>query len=117
MRHTSVPENVLLRAAFGGKTSNLHRKLKHMVFEAGQQLWAAEELIPYALFPLRGVVSLQLAAAPGKQVEIGVVGREGFLELSLLLVAKKAQMIAVALTPGEAVVMDPDVFRDSLNRT
>src|SRR5690242_11309419 len=117
MRHTSAPENLLLRAASGGKRSNFHGKLKHLAFEAGHRFWPPEEPIPYALFPLRGVVSLQLAAAPGKQVEIGVVGREGFLELALLLGAEKTQMNAVALTSGAAVAMDPDVFRDSLNRT
>jgi CRP-like cAMP-binding protein len=85
-----------------------------VVFEAGQQLWAADVPIPYALFPVRGVLSLQVAVDPGRQADIGLVGREGYAEVSFLQGADRTRLIAVALTAGEGLVMPTDLFRSYL---
>ena len=77
MQLNVTDRNLLLRAASSAKRPRLDRKLKHVMFEAGQQIWPADVNIPYALFPLRGVISLQMSPHTEKPVEIAVVGREG----------------------------------------
>src|SRR5437868_6615576 len=111
MQLNVADRNLLLRAASSAKRPRLDRKLKHVMFEAGQQIWPADVNIPYALFPLRGVISLQMSPHTEKPVEIAVVGREGFAVASLHLGAQKTGLIATGITPGEAVTMTPDLFR------
>src|SRR5581483_12520783 len=104
-------------------------QLKHLVFDTGDQLCRADSTISHALFPVRGVVSLQLgerASEGGKPVEIGLLGPEGFADITLCLGAENTRLSAVALTPGEALVMEAaDVsdgclanvrFRDAMHR-
>jgi CRP-like cAMP-binding protein len=85
------------------------------VFEAGELLWAAGIPVSYALFPLRGVVSLQISPGDRKAVEVGLLGREGCAEVPCFLGGDRTQTTAVALTPGEAIVMQPDLFRTYLS--
>jgi CRP-like cAMP-binding protein len=109
-----LPHNRVVRAALGAKRGRLLEGMKHIVFEAGEQFWSPERPLPYALFPLRGVVSMQLAASSGGQVEVGMVGHEGFAGVPLFLGAEEGRMTAVALTAGEALAAPPEVFRDGL---
>jgi CRP-like cAMP-binding protein len=105
-----APENLLLRAA-GRTKPAAAAKLEHVVFEPGQQLWRAGDAGPYALFPLRGAVSLQIAPATGKHVEIAIVGREGFAGVALPLGEGQTRSNAVALSAGEAFILPRELFR------
>jgi CRP-like cAMP-binding protein len=106
-----VPQNLILRAASRARLPHLARKLRHINFETGQELCAPQTVDAYAVFPLRGLLSLQIVAAPGRSVEIGLVGREGFAGLGLSFGAANEGMCAVALAPGEAMLMPAAVFR------
>jgi hypothetical protein len=106
------PQNLLLRVASGVRRPQLARQLQHISFEAGEQFWSLHKPIPFALFPLRGIVSLQISGEPGRLVEVGLVGREGFAGAPLFLGSEDAQMVPVALTRGEAILMRPEIFRD-----
>jgi CRP-like cAMP-binding protein len=108
MQFAPVPDNLLLRAASGRRPKD--GRLRHLAFEAGDQLWIPGSAISYALFPLSGVISLQLSAGRGKQCDVGMVGPEGFAEVPYFLGAKHASMTAIALTAGEAVAMPPELF-------
>jgi len=105
-----VPENLLLRAIARTKPTAA-AKLEHVVFEAGQELWRAGDTSPYAFFPIRGAISLQVTPSPGKHVEIAMVGPEGFAGVALALGDGVTRATAVALSPGEAVVAPREVFR------
>src|SRR5436305_3340613 len=111
MRHNRIPENLLLRSTPGAWQQ---AQLKHLMFEVSDRLWAPESAFRYVLFPLRGVVSLQLSSADGKQVENGLVGPEGFAEVPFLFGAEQTRVAAVALTSGEAMLMEAEQFRASL---
>jgi CRP-like cAMP-binding protein len=108
------PGNVILRAIPRASRAQFFSRLKHVVFNAGDQFWGTGDAHPYVMFPLRGVISLQLSPSSGKQVDVAVVGREGLAEISMFLGARKTGMIAVALTAGEAFVMKPQIFRGYL---
>jgi CRP-like cAMP-binding protein len=109
-----VPENLLLRAASRANTPVVSGKLNHVTFESGQQLWAAGDVEPHAFFPLRGAVSLQLSPAPGKNIEIAMVGREGFAGVALVPASDTLRMSATAISAGEAFTMPREVFQDYL---
>jgi CRP-like cAMP-binding protein len=111
MRLTSISENLLLRSASGNKRKG---QLKHVTFEVAEQLWAADAPLSNVLFPIRGVVSLQVFAEDGKQVAIALVGPEGYAEVPHLFGAKHTRLVAVALTAGEAMLMKPEHFRAHL---
>jgi CRP-like cAMP-binding protein len=105
-----VPENLLFRAASRSKPS-VSGKLDHVVFEPGQQLWEHDSTEPFAFFPLRGVVSLQISPGDGKHVEVALVGREGYAGVGLEPGAERTPSAAVSLTPGEALIMSAEVYR------
>jgi CRP-like cAMP-binding protein len=106
----SLPENLLLRAVARSKPAGA-AKLEHLVFEPGQQLWSVGDAAPFAFFPIRGAISLQVTPAVEKHVEIAIVGNEGFAGVALSVGADRARAAAVALSAGEAVMMSRDVFR------
>jgi CRP-like cAMP-binding protein len=118
-------ENLLLRAAYRGKDPAFVRKLKRVAFDAGYQFWQDGGEWSEILFPIRGILSLQIVSGSGKQVEIGQVGREGLAGLAQLLRGEQPRIVPVALTPGEVLVMPADTltgllrttaFRDAVDR-
>jgi CRP-like cAMP-binding protein len=109
-----VPQNLLLRPLSRSKGQLAAGKLHHLTFETGQPLWHAGASAPFAVFPLRGVLSLQLSAGGGKFVEVAMVGREGFAGIALFPGSDRAPTSAVAISPGEALAMPAEVFRRAL---
>jgi len=105
-----VPENLLLRAIARTKPAAA-AKLEHIAFEPGQELWKPGDTSPYAFFPVRGAISLQLSPSAGKHVEIAMVGPEGFAGIALALGVGATRVTAVALSPGEGVTVPCEVFR------
>lgn len=110
-----VPQNLLLRALARGKPPVAVGKLGLLAFDAGQRLWNEGDAEPHAVFPVRGVLSLQLSPGNGKHVEVAMVGREGFAGVALLPAAERTSTAAVAISPGEALVMPRQVFRRALS--
>jgi CRP-like cAMP-binding protein len=107
-------ENLLLRAAYRGKDPALIRKLKRVAFDAGHQFWPDGGEWSDIIFPVRGVLSLQIVSGSGKQVEIGQVGREGLAGLAQLLRGDQPRIVPVALTPGEVLLMPPETLNSLL---
>src|SRR5690348_8823223 len=94
----SAPENFLLRAVWRSNDPDLRRNLRRDHFEAGHQFLPDGAELSELLFPLRGVLSLQVVSGSGKQVEIGQVGREGVVGLAQLLQGDQPRLLPVALT-------------------
>lgn len=109
-----APENVVLRAAIRANRGKLFRELEYVRFEAGRRFWSRADTTPFALFPLRGVISLQLSDESGKQANIGILGSEGFAGVPLVFGAGRTPVVPVAITSGEAFTMSPEVFRNHL---
>ena len=114
MRIIPVADNLLLRAA---RRVNSRTPLNHVVFQAGEQLWTSGEQISHVLFPVRGVISLQVLAADGKRVDIGLLGREGCIDVTSFMGAKETRVNALGLTDGEALAMRSDLFQKHLTIT
>ena len=110
-----TPDNLILRAAAKVRRPELESQIKHLPYEPGHQFWDFGAKIPYALFPVRGVVSFQLAP-PGEEehLEVGLVGFEGFAGVSLFLGSDVAGHRTVAMTAGEGLTMPRRVFGEYL---
>jgi CRP-like cAMP-binding protein len=63
----------------------LHRSLEPVTLHRGQVLCGINTELKFIYFPTESVVSLVGATADGLGVEIGMVGREGYIGLSLIL--------------------------------
>ena len=58
--------------------------------------------LKYALFPVSGFVSL-LMVTDHKPIEVGVIGKEGFFGLPVILGINRSPMVAIAQTHGEVI--------------
>jgi CRP-like cAMP-binding protein len=79
-----------------------------------QILYAPDEAITHAWFPLSGVVSLIINLKSGEAVEVATVGNEGVAGIPLLLGADRGPLKAVCQVAGQALRMRADNFRRSL---
>jgi CRP-like cAMP-binding protein len=77
---------------------------KQVLFQPGRS-------IDYVYFPIHGVVSLLTIMADGSQAEVGLVGYEGMVGISVALGIPSTPLRAVVQIPGEAVRMRTDIFK------
>lgn len=116
MTDRAFGQNLVLRAALPARPSLQLARLKRVSFDVGRQFWKERETLTQVVFPLYGVLSLQISAEPSKRVEIGLVGREGFAGVPVFLGETKARTAVVAVTAGEAVVMPRAIFQEWLRQ-
>jgi CRP-like cAMP-binding protein len=98
----------------------LEPKLGRVALARGRLLHAARQPISYVHFPIRGLVSLMARDPHGRQLEVGLVGRDGMVGASEVLTdGGTAVTEAVVQVPGEAWRMATDqlVALLRLNRT
>jgi CRP-like cAMP-binding protein len=77
--------------------AHLLPRLEAVALDVGQVLCRSGEPIAHASFPLAGAVSLLTPLEDGAAIEVGLVGREGLVGLSLVLggdIARVAQVVA-----------------------
>lgn len=80
-------------------------------------LYAPEDPIEYVYFPNNGVVvSLLLVMEGSIAAEVGMVGTEGMVGLSVFLGAETTPFRAIVQVPGDAMRMKADVFKSSVNQ-
>ena len=75
------------------------------------------EPIEFGYFPNSGVISLVVAVSDGKTVEVGIVGREGFIGAPLAGGLKKSPHRSLVQVPGDACRVRADILRDVLPST
>lgn len=102
--------NLVLRAASPARISPQLARVKRVAFDTGRQFWKEQENLSHVVFPLEGVLSLQIPVGASKKVEIGLVGCEGFAGVSAFLGDPKARLVLIAATPGEAAVLPRRIF-------
>ena len=105
MTDSPFAQNLVLRAALAARPSPDGRKWKIVNFEGGRQFWKEHDTLTQVIFPLHGVLSVQILADSAKQVDIAMVGREGFAGVSVFLGEPKARSSVMSLTAGQAVLM------------
>lgn len=106
------PKRNRLLAALSAEEYNCFSSLWEVVFlEFNQILYSPNEPIPYVYFVLNAVVSLVQIDQDGSIVEVGTVGKEGFVGVPILLGTTQIPGKAFSQIPGYAVRMQTEVFR------
>jgi CRP-like cAMP-binding protein len=87
----------------------VRQEFRTVLFRRGDQ-------VRYVYFPISGLYSLLAPTANSDTVEVGTVGREGFIGIELHLGVDKAYCTAIAQVPGEAIRIDAETFQSEVKR-
>lgn len=109
-------QNRLLAALPRQEYDRLVPLMQRVSFEQGQSLYDPDEPIEYAYFSLTGVTSMVVTTRDGATVEIGLVGREGFVGYQPLLGMKSAPNSAIAQIPGHALRINSETLKEAFDR-
>jgi CRP-like cAMP-binding protein len=86
-------------------------------FSFGETLYESSERPGYAYFPITSVVSLIYTMKDGVSVEMGMVGNEGLIGISLLTGGETSPNRAIAQHAGGALRMRASAFREEFKRS
>jgi len=109
-------QNRLLAALPSREYERLAPYMQTVSFEQGQSLYEANDPIEYAYFSLTGVTSMIITTLDGATVEIGLVGREGFVGYQPLLGMKSAPNGAISQIPGHALRVSSKTLKEEFDR-
>jgi CRP-like cAMP-binding protein len=107
--------NGLLRALTPAERSTLEPDFQTVDLEFKASLHEPGEPTPYVYFPNDGVVSLLTVLENGMAVELGHVGREGMVDISVFLGLEASESRIIIQVPGSARRMDSKRFRKHLD--
>jgi CRP-like cAMP-binding protein len=105
------PGNHLLAYLPPAELDRLLVSMRLVFLEHKQVLCEDGAPIPYVYFPTQGVVSQVLCTAGGDQIEVGIIGNEGMVGLSVLLGEDESPARFLAQVPGTAYRMPSAVLR------
>lgn len=108
--------NRLLAALLRDEYEGLLPKLELVRFPRSRILYEAGELVHYAYFPNSGMVSLLAITEDGSTIEMGTVGREGYLGGPILHQVGITPYRVTAQMPMTALRMEAKTFLSALNR-
>lgn len=111
-----VTRNRLLAALPSKEYEQLTPHVQKVSFEQGEVLFEPNETIEYAYFPLDGVTSMLVTTETGASVEIGLVGREGFVGYQPLLGMKSAPNRAITQMPGHSLRINSEKLKKEFDR-
>jgi CRP-like cAMP-binding protein len=103
--------NRLLAAMPGKEYQRLRPHLEEGALSFGEVLYEAGEIIRRVYFPNHGVVSLLSMVEERSTLEVGVVGAEGMVGISVFLGAQASPNQALAPGAGAAMSMSADAMR------
>src|SRR6266498_2146650 len=110
-------ENRLLTALFRNEYELLARSLEPVRYPRNKILYEAGDTMRQAIFINRGMASVLAITDKGEPIDVGTVGREGFVGVPLILRADKASYRVMAQTRIEAVKIDSEVLREHFSRS
>ncbi|MBD2130378.1 Crp/Fnr family transcriptional regulator [Microcoleus sp. ZQ-A2] len=108
-------ENRLLAALPSEIKARLEPNLERVSLPFKEVLYEPREVIEYVYFPINAVVSLLTIVEERTLAEVGLVGNEGMVGLSVFLGIEATPFKAIVQVPGEAMRMKADVFKDFVN--
>lgn len=91
-------------------------KLSSVELELGKVLYESGEKMEYAYFPMTAIVSLLYIMESGSTAEIGVIGNDGIVGLSLLLGGETTTNRAVVQSAGTALKISSRDLKEEFKR-
>ena len=99
------PANRLLAALPAKEYQHLLPKMEEVSLTFTETIYAPDDIIRYVYFPNSGIVSLLAAVGERSQLEVGIVGNEGFVGLPVFLGVKTSNNRAIVQGAGSALRM------------
>jgi CRP-like cAMP-binding protein len=109
-----TPRNRLLAALPPEDLARLWPRLEAVELPLRKVLHMPGEPIEAVYFPETGYVSMLAYMEDGDAAEVGLAGREGFIGLPVLLGTDRDDIEAMVQSPGTALRMDAQAFREEL---
>src|SRR5215470_2677564 len=97
--------------SFASEQERLKPSLESVSLELNQKLIKEGEPIPAVWFPDDCVTSTLVATEDGTTIEVGLMGGEGMVGLSLLFGVERSNTTVICQVPGRATRMRADAFK------
>jgi len=110
------PQNKILAALPSEEYDRLLSHLTPVSLPLGESLYETEDRIKYVYFVNTGVVSLVTHLKEGSGVEVGLVGNEGMVGLSIALGDDLSPNQAIVQIAGEGMRMGAAALREELKQ-
>ena len=110
------PRNKILAALPGKEYQRLLPHLTPVSLLSGETLYETEDRIRHVYFVNGAVVSLVTHMEEGASVEVGLVGNEGMVGLSIVMGDDVSQNHAIVQIPDGAMRMETGKLREELKR-
>ncbi len=104
-------KNYLLASLDEKELARVMAKLEHVSFDLGTVIYESGDKMDYAYFPTSAIVSLLYIMEDGGTAEIGIIGNDGILGVSLFLGGDSTSNRAVIQSAGDAYRMKPEDLR------
>ena len=102
-----MPKDASLNSVFGSLSrkdlDTIRPSLTRVDLELSQKLSSPGRIIPYAYFPISGMISLVQRYSDGSTVEVGLVGRESFWGTPIILGIPWSPVEAMVQGEGQAM--------------
>ena len=108
----SSERNQLLRALQPEDREYLIPHLHQVTFSLGQVVWEPGDKLTTAYFPIGSLVSLLCTMENGTTAEMGLIGDDGMLGLSIFLGSESSWCRAMVAAEGEALAVPAAAIRD-----
>jgi CRP-like cAMP-binding protein len=105
-----MAQNLLLAVMPEHERKRIEPYAETIALPARATLCAPDETPPYAYFPLSGVYSALVHAQSGEAVEVGMIGREGLVGISLVLGEATNPFEVMVQVPGTALRFEREAF-------
>lgn len=107
-------KNNLLAALVNHQYKHLLPQLERVELSLAEVIYEAESEVQYVYFPETAVVSMLSTLENGATTEVGLIGREGMVGLSIFLGGSITHDQAVVQVAGSAMRMKTSVLREEL---
>jgi CRP-like cAMP-binding protein len=115
-RISATTGNALLAALPSAEFAALREQLEPIALPLRFVLSAPGAPIDHVYFPESGMVSLVQMLGDGTQIEVGLIGREGFVGVAVLLGASSSPTEAMMQMAGAALRMPTRLFLEEIDR-
>jgi CRP-like cAMP-binding protein len=113
---TELGDNAILAALPPDERARLEPLLETVEIPARQDLYRRGEPVAHAYFPVSALASVLSAGSDGRTVEVGAIGRQGFVGLPLLLEDDAPAFDVIGQVAGLARRMTAAAFRAEARR-
>jgi len=110
---TDAPKNYLLAALPAGEFKRVQSNLSPVSFKLGEVLYESGDKMNYVYFPTTAIVSLLYIMENGATAEIGIVGNDGLIGVSLFMGGDTTTSRAIIQSAGDAFKMNAKDLKDA----